>query len=506
MTQSAQQQSLDFDVAARVIATIHRLPASHPRVTPNRKSTATVRGNHRGWFINVDQLQQTLPHFAEELREKAYFSINGYPKNPRSFAKEYVNTLNACYIDIDFHKAGFPKADPNGKLDSPSCPRTFSLSRVEGIIERAKAENVIPPYSYKVFSGHGIWLLWLVDGEYFPQLQMVGEDYQKRLARLKFYQEINIALASKLTTFATEVTKDSTHPIGVLGADKGATDVPRIMRVPTSNNKGKQVAFYAGYESDPNNPAKAKIISYTLKELADYIDYQPAKKKPKNTKTPGVHPEAYDIARKPLTAEERQRAKNSAKGNLTRAAEIELIEAYREGFSDGCRGYALYSYAQLLTLGGLHQSEISAKVYEMAQRCTPRYEDWKNQFESAYKYAKRADTEPRTNKRIADELGVTITEAVALNLRSIRPDYVNTTKRTGKQKTLRKARREALQDIFAKDLLVRPESHKQVMAELGKRNIYASEKTIRNDMKDLGLYTVEQVYQRNIQQTMAFNE
>ena len=54
------------------------------------------------------------------------------------------DTLNACYVDIDFHKLG------------------LDIGTVIGRVVNLQESGQLPHASMIVRSGHGIWLLWLV--------------------------------------------------------------------------------------------------------------------------------------------------------------------------------------------------------------------------------------------------------------------------------------------------------------------------------------------------------
>jgi hypothetical protein len=163
--------------------------------------------------IRASELETWFPAFREQLEKDSYVSINadwrlrkygpdgdsyGYPLH-RSDRLRYIN---ACYVDIDFHKLG------------------LDLGTVIGRIINLQESGQLPHASMVVRSGHGVWLLWLVNDIENPDSpQRAFPD------KLELYSRIQAAIIERLLP---------------LGADMAARDAARHLRIPGSLNRGSE--------------------------------------------------------------------------------------------------------------------------------------------------------------------------------------------------------------------------------------------------------------------------
>lgn len=500
MSQPAQQQNLDFGNAPEILATIHAHPTSSVQISPLDEAN---RLGKRGKLINIGDIEQTLPSLAEHLKAKAFFSINGYPQGTKQLVAEQIRYLNACWVDIDFHKLG----EPEGHID-------YRLA--ETLARSAESLGAIPPASYFVSSGRGIWLLWLLNEPPLPTVSDVTSDvWQRAQGRIDLLRQINTVIGERLEYFAVTYSK----AIEKLGVDFGAMNANRLMRLPNSINEktGTPVYFSPRYEPNPKDPTRSILTRYTLEQLAVLVEApikeldkwptkiaksgsvvawaykdkrskpttkiaQP-KQKPHRSGTGANSEPPYDVKPKILTAKQLK----VIRARKTILAEYERILEHRGGIVEGRRNVAIYYYSLLMFHAGYTFQEARPKVQAMAQACKPPC----NEFLATTISAWKSINKPPRNRVIANAIGVTQLEANKLGLRSIRPDYVNTTKRTGRRTDLQKARHEVLTSLWYQ-LPVPPDTLSEVLDHLKANGLEVSRQTLRNDLKKLGLYTIEQ--------------
>ena len=89
-----------------------------------------------------------------------YFTINGMRKGWAN--DKLCSQINAVAVDIDLH------ADP-------------SMERIDAVVARLEKEWWFPKWSILVYSGRGIWLLWLLREEHSDRsIPLAVNDYQLR--------------------------------------------------------------------------------------------------------------------------------------------------------------------------------------------------------------------------------------------------------------------------------------------------------------------------------------
>ncbi len=119
--------------------------------------------------ISTSKLERMFPQFADELMRDSYLGINTLwrPNNDR------LTRLNACWADIDLHSVG----------------AILSLGQIIGrAIDMVRA-GALPRPSITVYSGRGVWFLWLlVDAsgsrpKAYPEKVLLHEEINRELSR-----------------------------------------------------------------------------------------------------------------------------------------------------------------------------------------------------------------------------------------------------------------------------------------------------------------------------------
>ncbi len=197
--------------------------------------------------------EKLLPH----LTHDSFFSINafyraGYGRQrmvelktselfpPANRSTRDVRYLNAAFVDIDCQTVGLQAAE------------------VELVAAQLEREGVIPPASAVVRSGRGIWLLWFLTNGGQPV-----SGHPRKLAAWRGIQEIICNLFRPY------------------GADQGATDVPRVMRVPGSINTKTGAAVEYWLDAS---------LQYTLDELKLHFNAVPRVPLTRRRREPGSNP------------------------------------------------------------------------------------------------------------------------------------------------------------------------------------------------------------------------
>lgn len=273
--------------------------------------------------IKASELETWFPLFRDELLKDAYVGINadwrlrkygtdgdayGYPLH-RSDRLRY---LNACYVDIDFHKLG------------------LDLGTVIGRVVNLQESGQLPHASMIVRSGHGVWLLWLIH-------DIENEDISQRAFpdKLELYSRIQAAIIERLLP---------------LGADMAARDAARHLRVPGSLNTGSETNVEWWIQG-----ANESGYVYTLPQLATLF---------KAISTRRHHGE--------LVAHNPAKRRGWVALNARRLRDFNTLRAMRGGFSQGCRNNAAKVYAWLLRANAIPKADVLGLVTVMGEQCRPR--------------------------------------------------------------------------------------------------------------------------------------
>jgi DNA-binding transcriptional ArsR family regulator len=257
--------------------------------------------------IPVDRLCSMFPAFVQQLLRDSFFTLNTFWKGRR----EYARYLNCCWVDIDLHAPG----------------EFCTLGQRYGQVMDMAQAGTIPRPSITVYSGRGLWFLWLLIGDDGIPPRAYPE---KKLAQ----EAINRELASRL------------------GADQGASDVARMIRVPGSTNTkaepGYEVVTYR-FLMDLDGQMRGQ--EYTLNQLAAALDIQlPSLRHPRSA------------------ASERGLRGWNALYNQRYALFHQLLQI-REAFQEGCRNRACLQYAIILRGYGMSDDAVRQELMRFGHKC-----------------------------------------------------------------------------------------------------------------------------------------
>jgi hypothetical protein len=311
--------------------------------------------------IRARELETWFPAFREQLEKDSYVSINadwrlrkhglngdayGYPLH-RSDRLRYIN---ACYVDIDFHKL------------------SLDLGTVIGRLVNLQESGQLPHASMLVRSGHGLWLLWLV-------CDIGDSDLSQRAFPEKFdlYSRIQAAIIERLLP---------------LGADMAARDAARHLRIPGSLNVGSETTVEWLIQG-----ANDSGYIYTLPQLAGLFNAVPTKRH-----------------RGEIVAHNPAKRRGWVALNARRLRDFNTLRSLRGGFCEGCRNNAAKIYAWLLRTNAVPPDDVRGLVAAMAAQCRPRLDS--AAVKDAVKYSKRMQR--MRDQVIADWLGISVTESEVL--------------------------------------------------------------------------------------------
>ena len=320
--------------------------------------------------IRASDLDRVFPEFIEYLSRDSFFSVNAFkfPSNYRSTIHpglkkprrtcDNLRWLTSCFVDLDVYK--------NGK--------TFSEVFAQ-IIEMQESGD-IPPATWIVNSGRGLWLLWMLHDKKNPN-QPQSAFFEKRM----IWNKIQSAIFQRLAK---------------LGADANSKDGSRVTRIPGSmNTKAERRVSYWTQHDD-----QGQRFSYTMDQLAEAF----------NVKTSKGQKQALALVTQ-LDEEQRQKKKRGwiALQNK-RMKMFTALWTYRDGFREGCRNNAALIYAWLLFKSGRERQEVLSAVTGMAKDCKPQLKPHavRGAVNQARKYSKFKD------QTISDWLEITTAESEML--------------------------------------------------------------------------------------------
>jgi hypothetical protein len=301
--------------------------------------------------IKVERLQTMFPAFVQQLMRDSYFSLDTYLTTTR----DHKRYLNACWVDIDLHAPG----------------EIHTLGQRYGqILDMVQARR-LPRPSLTVYSGRGVWVLWLlVDraGSDVPPKAFV----EKRLAQ----EAINRRLAD------------------LLRADPCGATV-QMIRVPGSTNMktepGHEVVQYRFLVDLDHNQRSAV---YTLDQLAQGLGLE--------------LPTMRDSRRLPARSEQSARyLRGWTALNDQRVSAFRQLEKLRNGFGEGCRNRAAYLYGAFLRGYGMDEKSTWAELQRFAANCQPPMST--RQLRSAFFESRKSRGQIR-NSTISRYLQVTAEE------------------------------------------------------------------------------------------------
>lgn len=287
--------------------------------------------------IRASELETWFPGFRDQLLKDGYVGINadwrlrsfgphgdsyGYPLHQVS----RLRYLNACFVDVDFHKLG------------------LDLGAVIGRVINLQDSGQLPHASMLVRSGHGLWLLWFIhDVESRDVSQRAFPD------KLELYARIQAAIIERLLP---------------LGADMAARDAARHLRLAGSLNSGAEKTVEWWIQG-----ADEGGYIYTLPELARLF---------KATPTRRHHGE--------LVAHNPAKRRGWVALNARRLRDFNTLRALRGGFGEGCRNNAAKIYAWLLRCNAISKPDVLGLLRVMGSQCRPPLSN--GEIKGAWKYRK----------------------------------------------------------------------------------------------------------------------
>jgi hypothetical protein len=287
--------------------------------------------------IRAGELETWFPQFRDQLLRDSYCSINadwrlwrrgehgdsfGYPLH-RSDQLRYIN---ACYVDLDYHKLGLKVGD------------------VIGRVVNLQEAGQLPHASMIVRSGRGMWLLWLVSDPNAPD-----QSARAFPEKLDLYSRIQQAIIERLLP---------------LGADPAARDATRHIRIPGSLHTESENTVEWWIQG-----ADGSGYTYTLPQLAELLQVTP-------TRRHGREIVAHNPAKR----------RGWVALNARRLRDFNTLRSLRGGFPEGCRNNAAKIYAWLLRVNGTPRYDLPGLVSAMGRECGPKLST--AEIKDAWKYRK----------------------------------------------------------------------------------------------------------------------
>jgi hypothetical protein len=425
--------------------------------------------------IRADALDTLFPEFRVQLLKDSFLSINaayclgrgdtttltGRPSH-KSGTLRY---LCACYCDIDFYNQG------------------LEFNQAFSAVMNLCRDGYLPWASLIVDSGHGMWLLWLLNDANNPAAAHLGAYSDNPFDHLQLYVKINRALGERLR-----------H----LGADKAATDAARYIRVPGSLHMETENDVRWWIQGNGESS-----YSYTLKQLAEFLSIKICKRLPAEERA------LAECAGRPPRG---NRARGHLKAKQNKLAVFDTLISLRAGgFQQGQRNNAAWMYAMVLRQNGVQRCDAYLKIQEIASNCTPPLStaECAAAMKTGYKPAMRR----LSYHRMADVLQVTPHEAEIIAQAIGKPfppsatygEWVPSTTIQGHHKrgSARQTRREAISAIVGE--IAELPSLREMQHFLFERGIEASHVTIRTDYRILGFCRPDVSVRAKISQDALFD-
>jgi hypothetical protein len=232
---------------------------------------------------------------------------------PRTDSTQFERSKNSsptwCWVDIDLHQPG----------------KMATVGQVVGKAIDMAEDGELPRPSLTVYSGRGVWFLWL----------LVGEDGYPPEA---FDDKVLI-----LETINRELSRR-------LAADMAACDCQRMLRVPGSTNTKADAGHeIVQFRFLPDLDATGRCSEYTLNELVEWLGLETPKKKKPQPKIVSGWNALW----------------------MYRFQDFRLLREMRGGFQEGCRNQALRLYANILQHLSFDDATIEEHLGRLAQECRP---------------------------------------------------------------------------------------------------------------------------------------
>jgi hypothetical protein len=235
----------------------------------------------------------------------------------------------------------------------------------------------LPPWSGVVYSGRGMWLLWLLNDASNLELAHLGSYQDNPRNHLQLYARVGEKLRGLLAS---------------VGADPAASDAARYIRLPGSFRTDIEVEVVWEWEDS----LREVPVSYALVDLAERLEVS---ERPVRRATTALD----KTGKYPLRRHGREAA------NQNRLAAFRVLGDVRGGFKEGMRANAAFILAACLRQTGHGWNATVHEMDRFGQNCVPALPARECLF--AVKSAFKKNQKPMRYEWIADTLAVTVTEA-----------------------------------------------------------------------------------------------
>lgn len=359
-----------------------------------------------GKFRNVTSwdehdLDAFLPFAREHLVENSYHSVNAFYRPGREWetqngkrihrrifapgllptyrANKATQFLHTAYVDIDCHTAG------------------LTPGQVLGAIWDMQLQQAIPDVSLVQLSGRGVWLLWFLrDEKSVPPPGELPDSPRAWAETADLYRRVERAIA---------------HQFVHLGADTGATDAARVMRLAGSLNTkaGERVRVLPQI-------VNGRIPCYTLRELAAHWQVSAPAPIQRALTVPPVATPASSYIYQLRPRRDPNAPRNPQKQAAARArwryalVEFETLRDIRRGQFPHCRENACFVFSLLLRRNQVGPDALRASVYQLATENGLDLSEAEHAIAQSGRYA----TCNPSGRYFADQLRITAEEAAQL--------------------------------------------------------------------------------------------
>ena len=446
----AQAQDIALDVDS--ILAIHRHDDGNVAICRKRQDGSL----DQMWMLTPDMLRGTFRAFQEWLLDNAHFSLQAFrrtaPKGwvhkptglpavgvdkhhqvgQRRFGRvtENLRYLNCFSCDVDCGRS-----EQDAKNDLEKVPWREAQRRIENLQDAGH----IPPISMMGYSGRGLYVIWLIHDDRNPLRSAPAYDHD-----VVTWKRVQKELVSR--------TENAPLPV-----DHAGSLVTQVYKIGVTLNpkSGKRAEWFVYFQGG----AKGRLISYTISEMAHFLDL------------PALDGDLPDSTRKRARPAQCRKAKKSvparSEGYYKRfallAGDLLTIERDKDGwrkrgtpYADGHRTpkygrrllltiYAqslirsMYSPRKLrppLAIAPGDKEDVLSRLRTMAAQCVPPYPSDQNdvtpdvildtvlsQYKPGPDGKQRLPPVP-SGKTLCAAFGITADVANELDLKTIMPDEV----------------------------------------------------------------------------------
>lgn len=401
--------------------------------------------------IRVDTLRQKwLPGFLDRLSVDSYLTVNSFWKAGTSRTDD-LRYLNACYVDLDYYRAGIERSDAIARL------------------VLAQDEQVIPPASIIADSGRGMWAIFLLVSD-----QDAGLPPRAWPDFMDLYRAVQRAIL-----YAIERT------LPLLKPDRKAIDASRVTRVPGSFSRAGQRRVEWWIQGD-----SVGGFAYTLDQLADFFHVR-QNPEPEPEPPPIIPGEQRRLTLLPprRTVRTARPMPEKRKGWLRlmqkRIADLETLRLLRDGIPEGSRNSFLWIYTVTMRKMGARDGEVGEKLLELWRDCHQpphRASRWFSKTEAGRYVETSRRWHKWSNRTLVEMLSITAEEQD--ELASIRLDQESKPVRR-RSRAERNDRRRLIRQIIAERGGAAP-SCRDLQVVLQERGVTVSFRTVNTDLRVLG--------------------